>query len=81
MEKNGIWIATKLLMQMENCNKETKVGIKLRFWERERSCRLAVIVGQGGLVAVGGWGWSMDWERKTAKIITKKNVHCVLSWL
>jgi len=31
-----------------------------------------VIVGQGGLVAVGGWGWSMDWERKTAKIITKK---------
>ena len=28
--------------------------------------------GAGWVGCCGGWGWSMDWERKTAKIITKK---------
>ena len=41
--------------------------------EREREVMwVGRVRGAGWVGCCGGWGWSMDWERKTAKIITKK---------
>ena len=45
----------------------------MRFCEREREVVwVGSDSGAGWVGCCGGWGWSMDWERKTAKIITKK---------
>ena len=50
----------------------------MREREREREREVVWVGSDSGARWVGccgGWWWSMDWEQKTAKIITNTGVH------